>query len=254
MLLGLRSPYSQRAVLPTVLADLILLALLAAFAYGAYRYRRQDVSIIYAIGLAFPFVYALSKATIVTDEPRYLLMLSPVVALLLGHAVSTQRRIRAAAVVTVGAALALSGVTLDRMDAWRKTHPREPAVAPRNITPLLHILERAGIDRVYAQYWVAYRIDFETNEHIVAAESKLTSQRLVDGRPVPAANPVIRWRPYQREVNASKRAGFVFIDWQQDKNRAQRLAFMHQLARYGFTRFRYANLVAYLPSHRQRSS
>lgn len=247
MLLGLRNPYSQEPIVSAVVTDLALLALLALFAHGAYRSYRRDVSVLYAIGLAFPFIYALSRATLLTEEPRYLLVLSPVAALLVGQAVSARRHARAASVAVLLVALALSGVALTKMETWRKANPREPSIAPRDIEPVLRILNGAGVDRVYAQYWVAYRIDFETDEHIVAAESKLEELRFVGGRPIPTSNPVIRWRPYEREVDASPRAGFVFIDWRQDANRAKRLAVMRELAARGFTHRRYANLVVYLP-------
>jgi dolichyl-phosphate-mannose-protein mannosyltransferase len=248
MLLGLRNPLSQAPLLPTALTDLVYLALLVLFAYGFYRSYRRDVSVLYAVAVTFPFVYALSRATLLTEEPRYLLQLSPVIALLVGHAVSAAKNYaRAASVAVVATALAISVVSLAKMNTWRKANPREPAVAPRNIEPVLKLLDRTGVDRLYAQYWVAYRIDFETNEHIIAAESKLTTLRFSGDRPIPTANPVIRWKPYQTEVDAAPRAGFVFIDWAGDANRAARLAVQRRLQAHGFTRHRYANLVVYIP-------
>jgi 4-amino-4-deoxy-L-arabinose transferase-like glycosyltransferase len=247
MLLGLRSLYAQEPVLSAAFVDLVLFALLVAFAYGAYRSRRRDTGVLYVIVLAFPFIYSLTRAAIVTDEPRYLLQLSPVLALLLGQAVSVRRHVRAASVVVVAAVLTLSGVTLAKADSWRDVHPRDPAIAPRDIQPVLHMLDDAGIDRVYAQYWVAYRIDFETDERIVAAESKLKSMRFVGGKPIPGAWPEVRWPAYVRTVNASPRAGFVFVVWPQDANRAKRLAVMRQLEAHGYVRHRYGDLVVLLP-------
>ena len=247
MLLGLRSLYVQEPVLSAAFVDLVLFVLLAAFAYGAYRSRGRDTIVLYVIGLAFPFIYALTRAAIVTDEPRYLLQLSPVLALLLGQAVSARRHVRMATVAVAAAALTLSGVTLARAASWRDSHPRNPAVAPRDIQPLVRILDAAGIDRVYAQYWVAYRIDFETNERVVAAESKLKSVRFVDGKPIPGAYPEVRWPAYVRKVNAAPRAAFVFIVWPQDANRAKRLAVMRELEAHGFTKRSYADLVILLP-------
>ncbi len=247
MLLGLRSLYVQEPVLSAAFVDVVLFALLAVFAYGAYRSRRRDTIVLYVIGLAFPFIYALTRAAIVTDEPRYLLQLSPVLALLLGQAVSSQRHMRTASIVVVAAALTLSTITLARAASWRDNHPRNPAIAPRDIQPLLRILDAAGIDRVYAQYWVAYRIDFETNEHIIAAEAKLKSVRFVDGKPIPGAYPEVRWPAYVRKVNAAPRAAFVFIVWPQDANRAKRLSVMRQLEAHGFAKRSYADLVILLP-------
>jgi len=247
MLLGLRSLYNQAPILSAVFVDVVLLALLAAFAYGAYRSYRRNAGVLYVIGLAFPFLYALTRAAIVTDEPRYLLQLSPVLALLLGQVVSARRRVRATALVVFAAALTLSGVTLARSASWRDTHPRNPAIAPRDLRPLLRVLHDAGIDRVYAQYWVAYRIDFETDEHVVAAESKLKSLKWIGGRPIPGAYAATRWRPYVREVNASPRAGFVFVVWSQDRNGAKRLTVRKDLEAHGFIRHRYEDLVILVP-------
>lgn len=247
MLLGLRSLYAQEPILSTAFVDVALLVLLVAFAYGAYRSYRRNTGVLYVIAIAFPFLYALTRATVVTDEPRYLLQLSPVLALLLGQVVSAPRRVRATALVVVASALTLSGVTLAKAASWRDTHPRNPAIAPRDIRPLLRVLDDAGIDHVFAQYWVAYRIDFETDERIVAAESKLTSLRFVEGRPIPGGYASVRWRPYVREVNSSPRAGFVFVVWPQDANRPRRRAVMKDLEAHGFTRHRYADLVILLP-------
>jgi 4-amino-4-deoxy-L-arabinose transferase-like glycosyltransferase len=247
MLLGLRSLYSQEPIGSAAVVDLALFALLVVFVYGAYRSYRRDTSVLYAIALAFPFIYALTRAAIVTDEPRYVLQLSPVIVLLLGQAVSARRHVRAMSVLVVATALTLSGVTLARGASWRNANPRNPAIAPRDLRPLLRVLDDAGIDRVYAQYWVAYRIDFETDERIAAAESKLMSLRFVDGRPIPAAYSEVRWRPYVREVNASPRVGFVFVVWPQDANRAKRLAVRRDLEAHGFTPHRYADLVILLP-------
>ena len=37
---------------------------------------------------------------------------------------------------------------------------------PRDFGPLIRTLDRLGIKRVYASYWIAYRIDYETGERI----------------------------------------------------------------------------------------
>ncbi len=67
---------------------------------------------------------------------------------------------------------------------------------PRSLSPLVAELDRLGISRVFTNYWLAYRLDFDTNERIVAVErrfeklertkrrraSRLTTRRL-PGRP-----------------------------------------------------------------------
>jgi hypothetical protein len=40
------------------------------------------------------------------------------------------------------------------------------------MVPLVKTLDKLDLRRVYANYWTAYRIDYETSEHIVAAEAR----------------------------------------------------------------------------------
>jgi hypothetical protein len=104
------------------------------------------------------------------------------------------------------------------------------------------------IDRVYAQYWAAYLIDFESQEHIIAAESKLTALRLVDGRPVPETDPGPRRPSYRGEVATTTEVAFVFALWPSDHNREKRRRAMAQLKRLGFRRERFGDLVLFVPA------
>lgn len=246
MLLGLRTPFSQKALLSGVLVDIGLLALLALFAYGAWRSRHREASLLYAVAATFPFIYALSRQTLFSSEPRYLLVLAPVLVLL----ASQLARTAATAVALVVVAAALSAITLHRMDVWQRTTPPlppNPPIAAQGIQPLLDALKRARIDRVYAQYWAAYRIDFESRERIIAAESKLTTLRITNGRPVPGTTKFTRWPTYNREVAAATRVAFVFTDWPSDHNRAKRQHVMSQLAALGFTHQRFTDVILLLP-------
>ena len=71
-------------------------------------------------------------------------------------------------------------------------------------------LDERGVDRLYADFWLAYRLTFETDERIVAAQSKLERVGLVDGRMLAARHPFIRHREYERLVEAG-RPGFVLF-------------------------------------------
>ena len=44
---------------------------------------------------------------------------------------------------------------------------------PRDFGPLVGELDRLGIRRLYADYWTAYRIDYEASEHIIAADGRV---------------------------------------------------------------------------------
>ena len=78
--------------------------LLGLFAYGAYRARRREASLLYVVAACFPLLYALAPATLFSQEPKYLVVLSPVLVLLVAQLASTYWR----AVALVGVALALS--------------------------------------------------------------------------------------------------------------------------------------------------
>jgi hypothetical protein len=121
----------------------------------------------------------------------------------------------------LAAACVVSLVNLHRMDAWWRTGSPNPPIAPRNLQPLIGTLDRLGVDHVYATYWLAYRLDFETRERIVAAENRLTAIRFVGNDGVPAPDPEIRYPPYASEVAADARHGFVFFN--REPGRAERV-------------------------------
>jgi len=206
MLLGVRTPYTQERLLPAAVTLLAYAAIAALFVYGAYRTRQSEASLLYVVAAVFPFVYALAPQTLFSQEPRYLLVLSPVVGLLVAQLATTYWR----GLVVLGAALSISAATIDRMDDYVRTVPAQPPKAPRDLGPLVAALDERGVDRLYADFWLAYRLTFETDERIVAAQSKLERVGLVDGRMLAARHPFIRHREYERLVEAG-RPGFVLF-------------------------------------------
>lgn len=207
MLLGLRTPFSQTPLARSVLTDLLYLLLVVAFVYGAYRASRTPASLLFLIVAVYPFLYAVAPQTLFVQEPRYLVVLSPVLALLLGLAATTVPR--AAALLVIAAAL--SFVTLHRMGEYFQTVPADPPTAPRDLTPLVSTLDRLHITRVYATFWTTYRLDFDTRERIIATQSKLRDLRLANGQAVAAHNSHARWQPYEREVETARNHGFVLL-------------------------------------------
>jgi Dolichyl-phosphate-mannose-protein mannosyltransferase len=206
MLLGLRTPYTQERLLPTVATFTAYAALAGLFAYGAYRSRHRAASLLYVVAAIFPFVYAAAPQTLFVQEPRYLLVLSPVVTLLVAQLATTYWR----GVVVLAAALAVSIATLERMETYAREVPAQPPKAPRDLGPLVATLDALRLDRVYADFWLSYRLTFETDERIVAAQSKLERVGVVNGDAIPARHPFSRHRPYERLVE-SGRHGFVFF-------------------------------------------
>ena len=126
-------------------------------------------------------------------DPRYVMTLMPVLALLLGQ---LARRF-SLAVALLACAGAITVVNLHRMNTY-ELRPETYPPANRRLAPLVSTLDRLGIDRVYAGYEIAYRLDFDAKEQIVAVmnESPLRFGR----RPGHAAaetghDPLARLRP-----------------------------------------------------------
>jgi hypothetical protein len=87
---------------------------------------------------------------------------------------------------------------------------------PADFKPLIAELDRLGVDRVYADYWVAYRLDFETDERIIAAESPQERYARAGKRVVVLDNDHVRHPPYVREVTQSPRPAHVVLTASRD--------------------------------------
>jgi hypothetical protein len=237
MTLGLRAPFGAEPVLPSVpVVLLIYAALLALGVYGAIRTRHRSASLLYVVAGCFPLLYAIDRRTsFIEGWPQYTVVVTPVIALLLAQLANG----RARAIVVLALAAAVSIVSVPRMEAW--FHKPQPVpYAPRNFGPLIATLDALRVDRVYADYWIAYRLTFETNERIVAAENQFDSVRFAHGQAVLPSDPNVRYRPYEREVAAAPRHGFVFF-----RRTVQSVAIAGQLARHGYARYPVGPFVVY---------
>jgi hypothetical protein len=254
MLLGLRTPFTQERLLPAIPTLLLYAAVMALFAFGAYKARQRDISLLYVVALAFPFVYTLAPATFFSQEPKYLVVLSPVLVLLVAQLATTYWR--ATAVVAI--ALVVSVATLDRMETYFRTVPAQPPAAPRDLGPLISTLDRLGLDRVYADFWLAYRLTFDTRERIIASQNKFTRLSFAGGQAIASRHPFIRYPPYERKVE-SARHGFVLFresvargaDRQPGPDaraRAEQLQrFVSELSAHGYRRYLVGPFVVYAP-------
>jgi 4-amino-4-deoxy-L-arabinose transferase-like glycosyltransferase len=208
MTIGLRAPFGQQVLIPpTILTYALYAGLIVLFLLGAWKTRRRDVSILYVVLALFPFLYAVDRRTsFLSSWPQYTVVVTPVVALLLAQLGSTWRR--GVAVLAVGCAVTV--VAMPRMSDWFKLLQPVPR-APRDMTPLIDTLDRLRLDRVFADYWIAYRLDFATNERIVAVENAFSGGTVRRNTVVLPHDPNVRYRPYEREVEAAPRQGFVFF-------------------------------------------
>jgi hypothetical protein len=244
MTLGLRAPLTMQLLLPKAVTYVIYAGLLGLFVSAAVKLRGRNASLLYATAAAFPFVWAISRrATALTSEPRFLIVLTPVLALLLAHGVT--RFGRATVVVTLALLCTTTIVNLHRADLWRRADGQHwPPTVPRDFGPLISTLDSLGLDHVYAEYWIAYRLDFDTRERIVAAQNDMSGVRFEHGEATPTPDPDrnVRYRPYEREVLGAARHGFVFF---RETARSSRVA--ARLEQHGWRRHPVGTFVVYAP-------
>ncbi len=187
MALDLRVPFALEWALGAVVSGLLLFAALGWAAFLVVR-RRSRLGPLLAVALAFPFLYAASSFTWLVEEPRYLVLLTPVLALLVAEGL----RRPAVAVVVLGVALALSATGLERMQESFRYETRTGHMdVPDDLGPLLDALDQRGERFVRADYWVAERITFESRERIVATSH--------------------RYPPFTERVKASTGPAHVFV-------------------------------------------
>jgi len=211
MALGLRVPFTSEWPLGPVLSGIVYAALVVLFAVAWWRRRSSASGLLFGVVAAFPFLYALSPSTWLVDEPRYVVVLLPVIALLVAQALTTVRR----AAVAIGASAVLSGVVLWHLTTAPAFVERADGLfVPADFDPVIAELDRRDLVHVFASYWPAYRIDFETDERIVAAEAHIPSVGIVRGRVLPRLplrHDESRHRAYDTAVRADPNAGYVLL-------------------------------------------
>ena len=249
MMVGLRAPFSAELLLPAPLTYLLYVVLVALFVGFAIRTRHREVSILYVVAALFPVVYVLSpKTSLALGTPRFIVVLTPVLALLLAQVAT--RYARAVAVLVLVTLVSI--VTLQRMNDWFGGVPRTTTHAiglgprhtvqwvPRDLDPLVAKLDELGLDHVYAEYWLAHRLNFDTRERIVAVESNFSGLTFENGQASPTRSTV-RYAPYERAVRDA-RHGFVFYSQIADS-----IPIIAGLERRGYTRHLAGRFVIYEP-------
>lgn len=142
------------------------LVLLALFVWALVRLRRS-ASLLLVVAVAYPFLFALSPYSWFVAHPRYLYLLGPVLALLIARGLAALGwRI---AVAGLALATALTTSALATMNANGIFHPKaEGVVIPDDLNPVIGYMTERGIDHIWADYWLAYVIGFESEERIIA--------------------------------------------------------------------------------------
>ncbi|MCA1853472.1 MAG: glycosyltransferase family 39 protein, partial [Beggiatoa sp.] len=169
--LGLRAPGGPW-VLPDWLGWISYAVLLGAFVWfvvAAVRQKEPRLLLLCGIALAFPWLYALSRHSWYLVEPRYLLLLFPVMCLVVGWSFNRSYTVR---IFTAGLTIPLAALGIWSMTAQFANAPdvgENPR--PTRLTSVLDVLREHDVRYVIASYWIAYPISFETREEIIATSS-----------------------------------------------------------------------------------
>jgi hypothetical protein len=190
MIIGVRAPFTLEwpvGELAARVAEVAVLALLVTLLLRGGR-----LALLGAIGIGYPLLQALSPLAALNQEPRYLVLLAPFLALALGHSLGRSLPIAGA---TAGVLAVLSVLGLGAMAGVEPpVAPVAGARVPADLRPALSTLDRLDQPFVRAPYEVAYRVTFESRERIVAAS--LTA---------------VRYGPYQSRVAAVPNPAYVFV-------------------------------------------
>jgi hypothetical protein len=207
MALDLRLPFTSDWLAGKLVTGAVYVVLLGLFAVVAWRLRRTPVSLLAAVAICYPLLYAVSTYTWLNDEPRYMVLLIPVLVLLLCLPVTTARR----GAVAIALATALSIVSFARLDVDSYRAAADGHLVPRDFAPLVDALDRLEIRRVFGHYWVTYRLTFETRERIIAADADTAS--LAERRPgaiLPELPYETRRPDYADDVKGIEAPAWVF--------------------------------------------
>ena len=208
MSLDLRASCTLHWFLWKPIALALYAVVVAVFLVLAWRARGTNRAVLFLVVAVFPLISAINQLTGVYTSPGYVDVLLPVLMLAVCAWVSSPLQ----GLWAMGAAtLLLSGAFIDLKtnEASVRSIPFCPvsnvSTLPRDFGPLIGALNRLGISRVYASYWIAYRIDFATGEKIVAAEGRPNALRIskADGVIPKPDDPSLRprWPTYDQIVS-----------------------------------------------------
>jgi len=171
-----------------------------------------------ALFLVVPLLFAADRgAPLQLGEPRYVLPLYSTVPVFAAYLWRLGRRSRPALVVALAALVALnvqSNLSLDLRLAVPSTHGRP---LPASNDELVSFLLNRGDTGIYADYWIAYAVAFQSEERIVAGVIGDDLRRGFN-----------RYIPHAQAVDTSPSPAFVFV-----AGSAQDGAFADRLRRVG---------------------
>lgn len=212
--LGLRNPFTPEwlggePLGRALYAAVLVAALAAAIRLARSRGPRAGTAMI-VLGLAaYPLILASLPTSWFIGDPRYLTFLPPLLAVMLAVALARLRwqRLVAPTIVTAVLGLAVIGANASvQIDE----PPGRWDVAAREIDPLVDLLDEEGVDRAFADYWIAYRLTLETEEDVIA--SPLVT---------------IRHPPYEEAVRCAARPAYAVFDKSEEAARIEAFLSAH---------------------------
>ena len=216
--LGLRVPFSLDWLTGELIGRAVEVAVIAALIVIAARRSRLLLLLL----VAYPLLAAMSPHASLNEEPRYLVLFAPVIALL------TAAPLAAHWSIAVAGTSALATLTIAGLISMSAQEPPVPPVgglrSPAELEPALNLLDRERVRFALAPYRIAHRITFLSGERIIAGS---TGQ--------------VRYEPHNRVARRNRHA-VVFVTGEGDELRKGPL-----LRRLGYRRQRAGDLAVYLP-------
>lgn len=139
--------------------------------------------------LLYPMLFAFFPSSFTVNDARYVTLLMPLVALLAAMAVARLAVPLSVALVAGVLAVSVVGVA-DTVDA--EGTPGLWDVSPGDAGPLVAALRDRDVDLVFADYWIAHRLAFETDERVIASPFEF-----------------VRHPPYEEAVRGAPRPAYV---------------------------------------------
>jgi 4-amino-4-deoxy-L-arabinose transferase-like glycosyltransferase len=188
VMLGLRTPYLLRSTVRVW--EVVLVVLLLGAGLSLLFVRRPGARYLGVALVAYPLIHALTPVANFTGEARYLYLYGPIVALVVARAVWHPAAVGLAFAVM----LAFTVRSLTTIPAGAAGTASNLPV-PAHMGSLIRTLEKEKIDAAIADYWIAYRLTFESRERII-------------GTGVPSH----RHKPFQDFVYNRSRSAWVYVD------------------------------------------
>ncbi len=191
-------PAALMKVLAVVLG-LLAVAGVAAVARSPKRAAPSHGWLLVLFCLTYAVLWGIYPISGIVGEGRYVMFLLPALALLTAHgALNGRPRGQGRRGMAAGTALLAGAITLSVLGVLRiadATAPPAPDVAmPQHAGPLVDFLEGRGLDRVYANYWIAYRVAFESEERVIATPADASA----------------RYQPYVEALRRAAAPAYVF--------------------------------------------